>query len=78
VDEPTRGVDVGAKREIYQLLRQLAARGVAIVMASSELPEILGMSDRIVVMRDGRIAATLDREHASEETIMFHCTRPAA
>jgi ABC-type sugar transport system ATPase subunit len=62
VDEPTRGIDVGAKREIYQLLRALTARGVAIVMVSSELPEILGMSDRVVVMRDGRVAATLDRE----------------
>ena len=60
IDEPTRGVDVGAKREIYALLRDLAARGVAIVMVSSELPEILGMSDRIVVMREGRIAVTLD------------------
>ena len=57
IDEPTRGVDVGAKREIYQLLRDLAARGVAIVMVSSELPEVLGMSDRIVVMREGRVSA---------------------
>jgi ribose transport system ATP-binding protein len=78
VDEPTRGIDVGAKREIYQLLRDLTARGVAIVMVSSELPEILGMSDRVVVMRDGRVAATLDRAEASEETIMYHCTRAAA
>ena len=59
IDEPTRGVDVGAKREIYHLLRDLAARGVAIVMVSSELPEILGMSDRIIVMREGRVSATL-------------------
>jgi ribose transport system ATP-binding protein len=78
VDEPTRGVDVGAKREIYQLLRDLTARAVAIVMVSSELPEILGMSDRVVVMREGRVAATLDRADASEETIMYHCTREAA
>jgi len=78
VDEPTRGVDVGAKHEIYQLLRLLTVRGVAIVMVSSELPEILGLSDRIMVMRDGRVAATLDRAEASEETIMHHCTRPAA
>jgi ribose transport system ATP-binding protein len=78
IDEPTRGVDVGAKREIYVLLRSLAERGVAIVMVSSELPEILGMSDRILVMRDGRIAAELDRADASEERIMDQCTRPAA
>jgi ribose transport system ATP-binding protein len=78
IDEPTRGVDVGAKREIYLLLRSLAARGVAIVMVSSELPEVLGMSDRILVMRDGRIAAELDRADASEERIMDHCTRQAA
>ena len=78
IDEPTRGVDVGAKREIYLLLRALAARGVAIVMVSSELPEILGMSDRILVMRDGRVAAELARADASEERIMYHCTRQAA
>jgi ribose transport system ATP-binding protein len=77
-DEPTRGIDVGAKREIYQLLRDLTARGVAVIMVSSELPEILGMSDRVVVMRDGRVAATLDRSEASEEAIMDHCTRAAA
>jgi ribose transport system ATP-binding protein len=78
VDEPTRGVDVGAKREIYQLLRTLSERGVAIVMVSSELPEILGMSDRILVMREGRIAAELERRDATEERIMDHCTREAA
>ena len=78
IDEPTRGVDVGAKREIYLLLRSLAERGVAIVMVSSELPEILGMSDRILVMRDGRIAAELERADASEERIMDYCTRQAA
>jgi ribose transport system ATP-binding protein len=73
-DEPTRGVDVGAKREIYQLLADLAARGVAIVMVSSELPEILGLSDRIVVMREGRVMATLSRGEATEEQIMHHAT----
>jgi ribose transport system ATP-binding protein len=74
VDEPTRGVDVGAKREIYQLLADLAARGVAIVMVSSELPEILGMSDRIVVMREGRVMAELNRADATEERIMHFAT----
>jgi ribose transport system ATP-binding protein len=75
IDEPTRGVDVGAKREIYQLLRDLAGRGVAIVMVSSELPEILGMSDQILVMREGRVSARLSRAEATEERIMHHATR---
>ena len=75
VDEPTRGVDVGAKREIHQLLRDLAARGVAIVMVSSELPEILAVSQRIMVMREGRVTAELARSEATEERIMAHATR---
>jgi ABC-type sugar transport system ATPase subunit len=75
VDEPTRGVDVGAKREIYALLGDLATRGVAIVMVSSELPEILGVCDRVVVMREGRITAELPRSEATEERIMLHATR---
>ncbi len=78
IDEPTRGVDVGAKREIYALLRDLAARGTAIVIVSSELPEVIGISDRIVVMREGRIAVTLDAAEATEERIMAHATRVAA
>ncbi len=77
VDEPTRGVDVGAKREIHQLLRDLAGRGVAIVMVSSELPEVLAVSDRIVVMREGRITAELGRDEATEERIMVNATRQA-
>ena len=59
LDEPTRGIDVGAKRGIYELMRTLAAEGKAVLMVSSELPEVIGMSDRIVVMRDGRIAGEL-------------------
>ncbi|MHC5879345.1 ATP-binding cassette domain-containing protein, partial [Streptococcus pyogenes] len=55
LDEPTRGVDVGAKREIYQLMNELAERGVPIIMVSSDLPEVLGVSDRIMVMHEGRI-----------------------
>jgi ribose transport system ATP-binding protein len=71
IDEPTRGVDVGAKREIYRLLARLADEERAtIVMVSSELPEILGMSDRIVVMRDGRISGRFEPGEASEEAIM--------
>jgi ABC-type sugar transport system ATPase subunit len=69
-DEPTRGVDVGAKFEIYQLMRQLAERGVAILMISSELPEILGMSDRILVMHELQIVGELARDEASEEGII--------
>ncbi len=74
VDEPTRGVDVGAKAEIYKLLRELAASGIGIVMISSELQEILGMSDRIVVMRNHRIVAEFNREQASEETLILAAT----
>lgn len=70
LDEPTRGVDVGAKFEIYKLMRQLNDRGIAIVMISSELPEIIGMSDRIMVMNDGRIAGELTREEAGEARII--------
>ena len=69
-DEPTRGIDVGSKVEIYQLMNQLTARGVAIIMISSELPEILGMSDRIIVLRHHEIAAELAACDATQETIM--------
>ncbi len=71
-DEPTRGIDVGAKTEIYQLMNQLVAKGVAIIMISSEMPEILGMSDRILIMRNGRIAGELSDTDASQEKIMNH------
>lgn len=69
-DEPTRGVDVGAKAEIYKRMHEIAAEGVAIIMASSDLPELLGMSDRIVVLHEGRVAGELSREEATEESIM--------
>jgi ribose transport system ATP-binding protein len=78
IDEPTRGVDVGAKREIYALLRELASQGVAILMVSSELPEIIGLSDRIIVMREGRVTIELPAAEATEERIMAHATRAAA
>ncbi|CAG4890057.1 Ribose import ATP-binding protein RbsA [Paraburkholderia saeva] len=74
-DEPTRGIDVGAKSEIYKLLRALATEGKAIVMISSELPEILRMSDRIVVMCEGRITGELSASEASQERIMHLATR---
>ncbi|MGI6141262.1 MAG: sugar ABC transporter ATP-binding protein [Caldicoprobacterales bacterium] len=70
LDEPTRGIDVGAKKEIHMLMSQLAKQGVAVIMISSELPEVLGMSDRIVVMHEGRIKGELSRENASQESIM--------
>lgn len=69
LDEPTRGIDVGAKHAVYQLIRDLAAAGVAVVMVSSELPEILGMSDRILVMRDGRPAGFVPRGSTEEEVL---------
>lgn len=70
LDEPTRGVDAGAKREIYQLMNELADRGVPIVMVSSDLPEILGVSDRIMVMHEGRISGELSRKEADQEKVM--------
>ena len=70
LDEPTQGVDVGAKAEIHRLMGELAAKGMAILMISSELPEILGMSDRIAVMHGGRLAGTLDRAGATQEAIL--------
>ena len=69
LDEPTRGIDVGAKREIYQIMNELAAQGVGILMISSELPEVLGMADRILVVREGRIAGTLNRDEATQENV---------
>ncbi len=69
-DEPTRGIDVGAKTEIYHLMNELTAKGIAIIMISSEMPEILGMSDRILVMRDGRIEGEIPGEKATQEQIM--------
>jgi len=70
LDEPTRGIDIGAKVEIYKLLDRLAGEGVAVIIISSELPEVLGMSDRILVMREGAIAAEFARETATREAIM--------
>ena len=69
-DEPTRGIDVGSKVEIYQLMNQLAARGAGILMISSELPEILGMSDRILVMNQGRLAGEFTAAEATQEKLL--------
>ena len=72
LDEPTRGIDVGAKYEIYCIINQLVAEGKSVIMISSELPEVLGMCDRIYVMNEGRIVGELSREEASQEVIMSH------
>ena len=74
LDEPTRGIDVGAKVEIYNLLNKLVEDGVTVIMISSELPEVMGMSDRILVMCEGEIAAELTREEATKELIMEYAT----
>ncbi|WP_307770504.1 sugar ABC transporter ATP-binding protein [uncultured Phascolarctobacterium sp.] len=74
MDEPTRGIDVGAKRDIYELMNELTASGVSIIMVSSELPEVLGMSDRIVVVHEGRIAGELLHDEADQEKIMTLAT----
>jgi methyl-galactoside transport system ATP-binding protein len=75
LDEPTRGIDVGAKYEIYTIIADLAARGKSIIMISSEMPELLGMSDRIMVMCEGRVTGMLDRSQASQEKIMELATQ---
>ncbi|HEV2782834.1 MAG TPA: sugar ABC transporter ATP-binding protein [Actinophytocola sp.] len=77
VDEPTRGIDVGTKADVHRLLARLAADGVAVLMVSSELPEVLGMADRVLVMREGRLVADLPRADADEETVMLAATRQA-
>ena len=74
IDEPTRGIDVGAKSEIHRLMSMLAQEGKAIIMVSSELPEVLGMSDRILVMHEGRISGELSREEANQESVMHLAT----
>ncbi len=74
IDEPTRGIDVGAKSEIHKLMSKLAAQGKAIIMVSSELPEVLGMSDRIYVMHEGRITGELSRAEATQESVMEFAT----
>jgi ribose transport system ATP-binding protein len=77
LDEPTRGIDVGAKAEIYRLMRQLAETGAAVLMISSELPEILGMADRILVMHEGRLVAEFEGARATEEEILTAATGSA-
>jgi len=74
MDEPTRGIDVGAKAEVHALMSEMARAGIGIIMISSELPEILGMSDRILVMHEGRVAGILDRSEATQERIMAYAS----
>ena len=73
-DEPTRGIDVGAKSEIYKLMNQLASEGKSIIMISSDMPELLRMSDRVVVMCEGRVTGELDIAEATQEKIMTYAT----
>lgn len=68
-DEPTRGIDVGAKAEFYKLINEMAADGMSIIMISSEMDELLGMSDRIVVLSDGKYAGTLEKDEFSQENV---------
>ena len=78
IDEPTRGIDVATKAEVHRLLSEHAAKGLAVLMVSSELPEVLGMADRVLVMREGHIVASLDRNQATQESVMLAATGQAA
>lgn len=73
-DEPTRGIDVGAKWEIYQLMNELAAEGNAIIMISSDMEEVLGMSDRIIVFHEGKVSGELDKENFSQSNVMTYAS----
>ena len=77
LDEPTRGIDIGAKVEIYKLLNELVQQGVTVIMISSELPEVLGMCDRILVMCEGEIVSNFERDDAKKEAIMAYATGSA-
>ncbi|GAA4522728.1 hypothetical protein GCM10023191_102120 [Actinoallomurus oryzae] len=74
VDEPTRGIDVGTKAEVHRLLSELAGQGLAVLMISSDLPEVLGMADRVLVMHEGRLTAEIPRGEATEESVMAAAT----
>jgi rhamnose transport system ATP-binding protein len=74
LDEPTRGIDIGAKVEVHRLISELAASGLAIILISSDLPEVLAMSDRIVVLHEGRVTAEISRDQATQERVMFAAT----
>jgi ribose transport system ATP-binding protein len=74
LDEPTRGVDIGAKKEIYQIMNNLAEAGVSILMISSELPEVIGMADRVLIMREGKVTGMVSKDHMTQENIMHYAT----
>ena len=74
LDEPTRGIDVGTKAEVHRLMSELAGRGLAVLMISCELPEVLGMADRVLVMHEGRLTAELSRAEADEERVIRAAT----
>jgi len=74
IDEPTRGIDVGTKAEVHRLISELAGQGVAVLMISSELPEVLGMADRVLVIHEGRLTASIDRAEATPERVMYAAT----
>jgi rhamnose transport system ATP-binding protein len=78
LDEPTRGIDIGAKVEVHRIIAELAAGGLGIILISSDLPEVLAMSDRILVMHEGRLTAELSRAEATEERVMFAATGQTA
>ena len=78
LDEPTRGIDVGAKAEVHAMIGELAAEGIGIILISSDLPEVLAMSDRVLVMREGRQMAIFDRDEATQETVMTAAMGQAA
>ena len=77
VDEPTRGIDVGTKAEVHKLINKAAGEGKAVLMISSELPEVLGMADRIIVMREGRQVTELSRKEATQENVCLLYTSPS-
>jgi rhamnose transport system ATP-binding protein len=77
IDEPTRGIDVGTKAEVHRLMSELAGQGLAVLMISSELPEVLGMADRVLVMREGRLVQEIARADADEETVVRAATGQA-
>ena len=74
IDEPTRGIDVGTKAEVHRLMSELAGQGLAVLMISSELPEVLGMADRVLVMHEGRLVSELSRDEATEESVVRAAT----
>jgi len=74
LDEPTRGIDVGAKAEVHRIISDLAARGLAIILISSELPEVLAMADRVLVLHEGSVTGTFARTEATQERVMFAAT----